>query len=116
MYQIVLWIGIVDIIALVILITLLFYKFSNRLHLYLIFSCLSLLINNVGYQLELMSSSQEAYLVALKFSYLGRAWIGFSLLLFVSELCNVRMPRWLIAIMSIYGVSDEGRLPNNRSW
>ena len=104
MYQIVLWIGIVDIITLVILITLLFYKFSNRLHLYLIFSCLSLLINNVGYQLELMSSSQEAYLVALKFSYLGRAWIGFSLLLFVSELCNVRMPRWLNGIMSVFNI------------
>ena len=59
MYQIVLWIGLVDIIALVILITLLFYKFSNRLHLYLIFSCLSLLLNNVGYQLELMASSYD---------------------------------------------------------
>lgn len=104
MYQIVLWIGIVDIIALVILISLLFYKFSNRLHLYLIFSCLSLLLNNVGYQLELMASSKEAYLVALKFSYLGRAWIGFSLLLFVSELCSVRMPRWLIVIMSVFNI------------
>lgn len=104
MYQIVLWIGIVDIVTLVILITLLFYKFSNRLHLYLIFSCLSLLINNVGYQLELMASTQESYVVALKFSYLGRAWIGFSLLLFVSELCSVRMPRWLIVVMSVFNI------------
>lgn len=104
MYQAVLWIGIVDIAVLTTLVTLLFYKFSNRLHLYLIFTCLSLLINNVGYQLELMSTTKEAYLVALKFSYLGRAWIGFSLLLFISQLCQVHIPRWIIGATSVFNI------------
>ena len=102
MYNVVQIIELINVFVLAITITLLFYKFNGRLHLYLIFFCFVLLLNNFGYQVELMSTTLETYLVALKLSYAGRIWIGFALLLFVAELCRVKLPKWFLVITMIF--------------
>ncbi len=102
MYNVVQIIELINVFVLAITITLLFYKFNGRLHLYLIFFCFVLLVNNFGYQVELMSTTLETYLVALKLSYAGRIWIGFALLLFVAELCRVKLPKWFLVITMIF--------------
>ncbi len=102
MYNVVQIIEIINVFVLAITITLLFYKFNGRLHLYLIFFCFVLLLNNFGYQVELMSTTLDTYLVALKLSYAGRIWIGFALLLFVAELCRVKLPKWVPVVTMIF--------------
>ena len=73
-------------------------KWSSRLHSLLFFSCISNLVYNIGFLLELRARDQETYVVALKFAYLGRIWIGLSLFLFVFEVCRVYIP---IAVMGV---------------
>ncbi len=102
MYNVVQIIELINVFVLAITIILLFYKFNGRLHLYLIFFCFVLLLNNFGYQVELMSTTLETYLVAMKLSYAGRIWIGFALLLFVAELCRVKLPKWFSVVTMIF--------------
>ena len=71
---------------------IIFRYWRGRLHSCLFFACAATLINNVGYLLELQSGSKDAYLAALRFSYFGRVWIPFSLLLFIAELVGTKIP------------------------
>lgn len=74
-----------------------FRNIKNKLHAYLFLNCIAMLINNTGYLLELLSPTQDAYISALKFSYLGRVWILFSLFMFTTELCHIRVPKPVIS-------------------
>ncbi len=73
----------------------LFLNLRTRLESCLFLSCVALLVNNVGYLLQLKSGTEEAYLTALQMSYLGRVWITFPLFLFAAELTRVRIPVFL---------------------
>ncbi len=75
-------------------------KWSSRLHSYLFFSCISNLVYNIGFLLELRARSQETYVLALKFAYLGRIWIGLSLFLFVMEICRIYVPIALTGVLA----------------
>lgn len=104
MYHAVLLIEVVNILVLAIITMLLFVKFNSRMHLYLILSCMALIVNNVGYQLEIQAQSLDTYLVALKFSYTGRIWIGYTLFIFIAELCRVRVPVAVRIIAVIFNI------------
>ena len=71
---------------------LVFWHFKNRLHAYLLISCITTLVNNAGYLLEITSKTGDAYMTALKLSYTGRIWISLSLFLFAAELCREKIP------------------------
>ncbi len=73
-----------------------FKNLNNKLHAYLILNCIAMLINNTGYLLQLISKDEEAYIAALKFSYAGRVWIVFSLLMFTAELVHIKIPKLVI--------------------
>ena len=104
MYHAVLLIEDVNILVLAIITMLLFVKFNGRMHLYLILSCMALIVNNVGYQLEIQAQSLDTYLVALKFSYTGRIWIGYTLFIFIAELCRVRVPVAVRIVAVIFNI------------
>ena len=67
-------------------------KWKTPVHMYLLLSCVACLINNLGYLLEMTSKTKEAYITALRFSYLGRVWFSFFMLLFVAEQVRIRIP------------------------
>ncbi|MCR5301058.1 MAG: response regulator [Lachnospiraceae bacterium] len=75
-------------------------KWSSKLHSYLFFSCVANLVYNVGFLLELRARNQETYVMALKFAYFGRIWIGLSLFLFVMEVCRIKLPMWLTGLLA----------------
>lgn len=104
MYHAVLLIEDFNILVLAIITMLLFVKFKSRMHLYLILSCMALIVNNIGYQLEIQAQSLDTYLVALKFSYTGRIWIGYTLFIFVAEMCRVRIPAVVRIIAVVFNV------------
>lgn len=78
--------------ALFIEILIVFSRWRNAIHSYLFLACVSSLVSNLGYLFELGAGSEEAYLTALKLSYMGRAWIVFSFFLFAAKMCRITIP------------------------
>ena len=58
-----------------------FKKLKGQIHLYLLFSCVTALISNLGYLLELISKTEESLIMSVQFAYLGRTWYAFFLFL-----------------------------------
>lgn len=78
-----------------------FSRWKNSMHSYLFFACLASFISNLGYLFEMNAGSEETYLTALKFSYLGRVWIAFAFFLFSAKICRIRIPKALITVLTI---------------
>lgn len=70
---------------------IIFRRLNNSLLAYLFLSCLAILINNLGYLFQLLSTTQESYITALKFSYAGRTWVTFFLFLFTIDFCKIKL-------------------------
>jgi nitrogen-specific signal transduction histidine kinase len=81
-----------------------FRNLKNKLHAYLFFNCIVMLVNNTGYLLELLSKTEDEYIAALKFSYAGRVWIIFSLFMFTVEFCHIRIPKLIIWVFILFDV------------
>lgn len=82
-----------SIIGLLIESWVIFRRLKNSPLGYLFLSCMVTLFNNLGYLFQLISTTQEAYITALKISYAGRTWITLFLFLFTAELCKIKIPR-----------------------
>ena len=80
-------------------------NWKNKLHTFLLFSCVAMLINNLGYLLQLTSASEDAYVTALKFSYGGRIWIAFSLFMFTVHLCRIKISSVITQTLVIINVA-----------
>ncbi|MBR5088549.1 MAG: response regulator [Ruminiclostridium sp.] len=91
MYNVLITIQYICILVLFIEGWLVFRNFSSRLHMYMFFSIVVNIINSAGYLFELKAKSGETYMTALKLSYFGRVWVAFSIALFVTELCRVKL-------------------------
>ncbi len=81
-------------------ILILFLRWKNTIHSYLFLACVATFISNVGYLFELKAGSEEAYLTALKISYVGRVWIVFAFFLFSAKMCGIRLSKWLVAFFT----------------
>lgn len=79
---------------------------------------LSLFINFVGYLMELQADTLQEALMAVKFLYLGKPFIGISMFLFVMHICRVKIPGWVvktllgvhIAVMFLVLTCDKHKL------
>ncbi len=72
---------------------------------YLFLSCLATLVSNIGYLFQLLSTTQETYITALKFSYAGRVWITLFLFLFTIEFCKIKFPQALKNVLVLAQIS-----------
>ena len=88
-----------SIFGLLLEIWVIFRRLKNTLLPYLFLSCFAILINNVGYLFQLLSTTEESYITALKFSYCGRTWITLSLFLFTAEFCKIKLPQAVKTLM-----------------
>ncbi len=102
MYNVVIIIQYISILALFIEGWVVFRKWNSRLHAYLFFSIVAALVNNIGYLFELKARTLDNYMTALQLSYFGRVWTGFALFIFIAELCRVRLPDILKVILGLY--------------
>ncbi|MBO6113169.1 MAG: response regulator [Lachnospiraceae bacterium] len=67
-------------------------RLKTNLNVYLFLSCIALLINETGYLLELIARSEGELLNGIRFSYFGRVWYAYFMLLFVAELVRIKLP------------------------
>ena len=74
----------------------------SRQQIRMILLMAALLVNFVGYLLEIQADTQEQALQAVKFSYLGKPIIVLAMFLFIMDYCKVRMPKWLPIVLSCF--------------
>ena len=82
--------------ALFIEIVIVFLRWKNTIHSCLVFACVCSFLSNMGYLFEMKAQSEEAYILAIKFSYIGRVWIAFAFFLFSARICRVKIPKRII--------------------
>ena len=68
-----------------------FCKWKTRTQGLLLLNSIVTLVNNAGYLAVMLSVTSASSLLGIQFSYLGRTWIPFTLLLFTLELCKVKV-------------------------
>ena len=100
MHQIIVWTEYILIAALFFECWIALRKWSSKLHSYLFLSCASNLVYNVGVLMELGAKDEQSYVVALKMGYLGRMWIGLAFFLLIMELCKIRVPAVVTAVLA----------------
>lgn len=98
-HDILLTIQYITISVLFIEVLIVIFQWKKPVHSYLFFACLASFISNMGYLMEMKAQSEEAYITALKLSYVGRIWIVFAFFLFSARLCRIKIPRGLILLL-----------------
>lgn len=101
---------IVSVVGLFIELWIVFNNTRNLLHKNLLLSCLAILVNTVGYMLELLSTTKEQCITAIQFSYFGRVWIAFLLFKFAVELCHIKLPFLIRKILPVIHVVVYGTI------
>ena len=91
MYQQIIALQCISIFLVLIEIYVIFKNWKGKLHSFLLLSCIAIMVNNVGYLLEMTSRSEDAFFNALLFSYAGRIWITYGLFLFIVELVHYKL-------------------------
>ena len=102
MYYIVLGIQIASVVLLLLQAGFIFANWKTRLQGNLLLYVMVTLINNAGYLMQMISKTEEGYWIALRISYMGRVWIGFSLLIFIFGVCKVKIRKWIVAALASF--------------
>ncbi|MGN0169029.1 MAG: histidine kinase N-terminal 7TM domain-containing protein [Acetatifactor sp.] len=92
-FQILVSIQCISILLLMVEALYIFFRWRTRLHSFLFLNCVATLINNLGYLMTMTAHTSGEALMAAKFSYFGKVWIPFSLLVFVMELCKIKVDK-----------------------
>ena len=77
-----------------------FKRWRSKIHGYLFFSCMAAMVHGVGYLLQLNTWTQDAYITALQFAYLGTIFYSYALFMFITELVRIKVP-YLIKVMLV---------------
>ncbi|MBR5088642.1 MAG: hypothetical protein IK093_04375, partial [Ruminiclostridium sp.] len=103
MYNILLIIQYVNIIALFTECVIVFRNWKNYLHGWLFLCNVVQLVNAVGILGEYTSHTVGAYVSALRISYLGRVWVALFMFFFVLKLCGKKIPKLAaLALVAIH--------------
>lgn len=93
LHDILLTVQYITISVLFVEVCIVFLRWKNSIHSYLILALFSTFLSNVGYLFQMKAGSLETYITALKFSYIGRVWIVFAFFLFSARMCRKKIPR-----------------------
>lgn len=78
-----------------------FSKWSSKRHSFLLMLILAALVNNVGYLVEILSSTMESSLFGTKLSYIGKAYVCLILLFVTLDFCRITVPRWISSVLVV---------------
>lgn len=98
-FQIMQYIGIA---VLVVELLYTFFQKQSRLQSIFLLLLVSLLINYVGYLLELQAHDISGALAAVKISYLGKPFILLFMFLLIVEYCRIKIPGWLTGVLMFF--------------
>lgn len=72
-----------------------FFRKQSKLQSYLLLLLIALLLNYVGYSMELQACNVYEALSAVKISYMGKPFILLFMFFLVAEYCRIKLPKWL---------------------
>ncbi len=105
MYHVLMAVQCIGIIILILEIFFIFSQNPSRIQRDMIFLLITLLVIFVAYTLEMQCDNISGALVAIKFGYLGKPFIVFTMLLLILDYCRIRLPGWLCALMVLIQAS-----------
>ncbi len=98
-------------------ILIVFIRWKNSIHSYLLLACITSFISNMGYLFQMKAGTEDGYITALKMSYAGRVWIVFAFFLFAARMCRIKIPVGLTSFLvfmhigiyaAILGIGSNG--------
>ncbi len=107
MFYVFLTIQIVSIVLLLVEAAYIFTNIASKMHAYLFFFLVAVIVNNVGYAMEMTAPNGDVAYMATRFSYIGKVFVPVGILLFILRFCRVNFPRWggfvLLAVHGLVG-------------
>ena len=101
LHSVVMVIQIISIVVVFIECWVAFRNWRSKAQAYLFFACITTLVNDAAYLMEMTSRNKEQAFTSLQMSYLGKTWTGFFMLLFIAELTGFTIPRVVKVILGI---------------
>ena len=74
------------------------WKTKQQSHLFLY--CVAALINNLGYLMEMTAETAREAMRGVQFCYFGKVWIPLSFFVMVMEMCEIKLPKKVYAILA----------------
>lgn len=105
MYSVLIGLQCLGILILFIEITYIMLQKGSKLQSLLLVAEIALLINFVGYLMELKAKNMEQALQAVKFIYLGKPFVILCVFMFVLRFCKVNLSKWMIMILATLHIS-----------
>ncbi len=79
-----------------------FARWTERIHSWLYFSCITILITSAGYLVQMLSTSEEMFMMGWQVGYIGKVWVPLALFMFNACLCKRTIPRKVSIGLSIF--------------
>ena len=77
-----------------------FYQKPSRQQVCMLLLIISLMVNFVGYLLELQSVTMGQAIMAVKVAYMGKPFIILLIFMFIMEYCGIKLPDWFYKILT----------------
>lgn len=100
-YQILLWFQGLSIPAVFVTLVMFFPSWKNRIHSYLFLFCISVLVNNIGYFIEMVSDDPTDCMWGTRIEYLGKVYISAALLFFMTEYTGAKLSSYTKRVVAI---------------
>lgn len=91
LYTLLLFVQVLNVLAMFIVAYYVLRHWSNRTHGYLFASAVAIIINNTGYLFEMLGKDSNSALLGTQFSYLGKPFIALTMFLFTADLCKFKI-------------------------
>ena len=93
MYEFLICMQVVSIMVMFAVAIVVVMHWSSKAHAYFFICCVSIIVNNIGYLYEMLGSTSDEALIGTVVAYIGKPFIGLSMLFFVTEFCEKRIRR-----------------------
>lgn len=104
-YQLIVIIQTISIFVLTIDSIYLVFNWKSQEHSYLVEVCVSTLINNIGFLVEITARNSGEALLGTKFSYIGKVFISLTIFLFILRYCNIHIPKIIKIFLTVFHIS-----------
>lgn len=102
MYTLMIAVQTISIVLLLFEIIYMVSKITNNGQSILFLFVLEILINNIGYLLELLAQSSETAIMGTCVSYIGKAYLVMTAFTYVMYFCQIKIPKVIIGIMMTF--------------
>lgn len=77
-----------------------FFNWKTKQHSYLFCYCLAILVNNIGYLIEMTAKSSLEAFHGTQVAYVGKIWIPISFFVFVVSFCEINIPKKIYIVLA----------------